>query len=175
MPNQTEFDESVERALGIGWEVCDDGTYTSASPLTIASAKTQITLDCLGGSTNKDYLPEGVASFWDGTNNKIVAERVGDAFDVRFGFKAKSSAVNSYFDVTFDIGDPSGIVIAGQTKIAPKGAGVETQYTIDIPIYALSTFITNGCKIWVDTTASAFTLSMYDMTLFIKRDYTNAP
>jgi hypothetical protein len=167
-----EVEEGVERGLGIGWAVYDDSTYTSASPLSIASTTTQVTIDGLGGSTNTTYLPDGVTEFWNTTSNTIVAERVGDAFDVRLGFKAKSTAVNSYFDITFDIGSPSGIVIAGQTKICPKGAGVETQYTVDIPIYALATFITNGCKIFIDTSASAFTLTVYDLTLMVKRDYT---
>lgn len=166
-----QVEEGVERGYGIGWQTCDDSQYTSGSPLVIASAKTKLTLNCLGGATNDTYLPEGVTTFWDEPNNKIVAQRVGDAFDVRLGFKATSSAVNSYFDITFDIGGAVGVV-AGQTKIAPKGAGVETQYTVDIPLFALGTFLANGCEIYIDTTASAFTLSVYDMTLFIKRDYT---
>lgn len=168
--NQVE--EGVERAIGIGWAVYDDSTYTSGSPLTIASTRTQLAIDGLGGSTNKTYLPDGVTDFWNTTTNAIIAQRLGDAFDVRLGFKATSSAVNSYFDIEFDIGNGSPTIIAGQTKIAPKGIGVETQYTVDIPVYALSTFVTNGCAIYVDTTDSAFTLSIYDMTILIKRDYT---
>ena len=168
---QTQFESGINRANGMGYGVYDDSTYTSASPLAIASTATQLTIDGLGGSTYVDQLPEGVTEFWNTTTNRIVSPNIGDAYDLRLGFKAKSSSVNSYFDIRFDIGSPSGIVIAGQTKICPKGIGVETSYTIDIPIFSLSTFVSNGCAIWIDTTASAFTLSMYDITLMIKRDY----
>jgi hypothetical protein len=167
-----EVEEGVERGMGIGWGVYDDSTYTSGSPLSVASARVQLTIDGLGGATNTDYLPEGVTEFWNTTSNTIVAQRLGDAFDVRLGFKATSSAANSYFDIEFDIGNGSPTIIAGQTKIAPKGIGVETQYTVDIPVYALGTFLSNGCKIYIDTTDSGFTLSIYDITILIKRDYT---
>ena len=171
MPNQEEFDSGANKANAIGWATYDGSAYTSVSPLTIASTKTQITIDGLGGSTNTDDLPDGVSDYWNPATNRIIPTAVGDAFDVRVGFKAKSSAVNAYFDITFDIGTPDGIVIAGETKMCPKGAGVETQYSVDIPIYALATFLANGCAIHFDTTASAFTLSVYDITIFLKQDY----
>jgi hypothetical protein len=173
MPTKTQVDEGVERGIGMGYGVYDDSTYTSASPLVIANTSTQITIDGLGSSTYTDQLPEGVTEFWDSVTNRIVTDTVGDAFDLRLGFKAKSSATNSFFDITFDIGDPSGIVVAGQSKVMPKGLNTETRLTVDIPIFALSTFVANGCAIWFNTNVSGITLSVYDITLMVKRDYTN--
>jgi hypothetical protein len=173
MATQAQYEEAEERARGMGYGVYDDSTYTSASPLTIVNASTQLTIDGLGSSTYTDQLPADIVKFWDSTTNRIVTDTIGDAFDIRLGFKAKSSATNSYFDVRFDIGNPSGIVIAGQSKLMPKGSGTETSITVDIPLYALGTFITNGCAIWLDSSVSNTTLTAYDFTLMIKRDYTN--
>lgn len=170
--NVDQVDEGIERSLGIGWGNYADTLYTVGSPLVIANTKTQITCNSLGSDTNTDYLPESVTTFWDAVNNKIVAENVGDGFDTRISFKAKSSAKDSLFDVTFEIGDPSGIIIAGQTLICPKTALLETRYVLDIPIYALATFIANGCKIFIDTTIDGTTLSVYDIGVYVKRDYT---
>ena len=164
---QTQF----EKALAIGWVIYQDSTYTAGSPLSVASAKVQLTNDGLGAGTNKSDLPEDVTDFWDSVTNTIISDNEGASFDIRLQFTATSSAVNTYFDVTFDIGGAGTTIIAGQTKIAPKGIGVPTRYTVDIPIFSLATFIANGCKIYLDTSAAAFTLSVYDIYLMVKRDY----
>ena len=74
-----------------GWAYYKDDQYDdsalpgSALELTVTGGvpdRTQLTIDGLEGTTNKNYLPDGVTDFWDTTNDYIVAE-LGDSFDVR--------------------------------------------------------------------------------------------
>jgi len=167
----TQVNTAVGRGINMGWAMYVDSTYTSGSPLSVAGTSVQITNDGLGVGTNTSYLPPDSVTLWDTSTNKIVSYTIGNSFDLRLGFKSKVNSANSYFDIIFDIGDPSGVVIAANTLVAPKGNGVETSYFVDIPIFSLDTFVANGCKIFADSTESGHTYTIYDITLMIKQDY----
>ena len=154
-----------------GWALYADSTYTSGSPLAINNAKVQITCDALGSTTYKGELPTGVTDLWDATNNKITPVNDGDAYSLRLTFNAQGPQ-NAYFDIGLDIGtdiQASPIVVAKETKIHPKGAGVTSGYSFDIPIFSRSTFIANGGKLFIDTSDDAIQLDVFDIVVYLCR------
>jgi hypothetical protein len=153
-----------------GWVVYSDSTYTSASPLTIASARTKLTCDGLGAGTNKIYVPEGVTDFWDTTTNKVTPQNIGDAYDFRVQFKGKCSTVSAYFDFELDVGAPLNDIFR-RTLSASKGANAEISYSLGVPLFSLDTFIANGGDLYLNTIDDGTTLTVYDIQIFIKRDY----
>ena len=164
------YDEVVRQIRALtGWANYEDATYTSSSKLTSANARTQLTIDKQGSGTNTDYLPEGVTSLWDSTENKITPASVGDAYDLRIDFKIEPQQSTDYAEFELDIGSGSPIIIASRTlTFAKTGA---SSFSVGIPIYCLSTFIANGCKMYIDTSGSGDTVHIYDISLTIKRDF----
>jgi hypothetical protein len=155
---------------GKGWAVYEDDTYTVGSPLVIASARTKLTNDGAKAGTNKDFLPDGVADFWDTTLNKILAQTIGDALDIRIQFKAKCSTVSAYFDFEIDIGGSLNVITA-RTLSSSKGANNEQRYSVGLPLFTLATFVANGGTIYLNSIDDGTTVSVYDIQIFIKRDY----
>jgi len=150
-----------------GWAYYQDSTYTSGSPLVVNNARVQLTNDGLGANTEDAYLPNGISALWIG--NKITPENVGDAYEIRIDFKAKMSQTNAYGEVQLDIGDGSIINIIKRTITFPRGAGVEHSFSMGFPIFCLSTFVTNGGKLYFDTTQGSDNMSVYDIAIFIAR------
>jgi len=156
----------------IGWAIYEDSQYTSVSPLASSNANTQLTINGLGAGTTTTYLPTGVTELWNTTSNKIVADELGDAYDVRLDFKANPSNASDYAEIVFDIGDGGGPVpVVSRTITFAKTSA--TSFSIGFPIAALATFMTNGCKIYIDTSGSGDAVDIYDISLFIKRDFNN--
>jgi len=155
---------------GKGWAVYEDNTYTVGSPLVIASARAILTNDGAGAGTNKSQLPDGVTDFWDTTLNKILGQTVGDALDIRIQFKAKCSTVSAYFDFEIDIGGSLGVITA-RTLGSSKGANNEQRYSVGLPVFTLATFVANGGSIYLNSIDDGTTVSIYDIQIFIKRDY----
>jgi len=153
-----------------GWAVYHDSTYTVGAPLTVASARVKLTNDTAGSGTDKTYLPASVTDFWNSTTNKITPENVGDAYDVRIQFKAKCSTVSAFFDFEIDIGGSLG-VITSRTLSSSKGANTEQRYSVGIPVFTLATFVANGGEIYINSIDDGTTVSIYDIQIFIKRDY----
>lgn len=164
-----EIDTILNR-LGLGWANYRDSTYTSGSPLNANSAKVQLTNDGLGATTNTTYLPDGVSGFWNSSTNKITPSAVGDAFDLRIDMTAEPAAANDWFEIIIDIGDgsPDVPIVTRQVSLKKSGA---SKLSIGFPIYCLSTFLTNGGKIYLDTSSSGDNISFYDIGIFLKRDY----
>jgi hypothetical protein len=168
---QTNFEKGVRTSLGMGWANYADTLYTAGSPLIINNARTKLTCDGLGAATNKVYLPDGVTDFWDAGTNKLIAPRVGDSFEVRINFTASASN-QDYFNIEFDIGAPVGVVSA-VTLFHPKTAALK--YSVSKSLFSLSTFITNGCEIYFNTTLqtpSGANVSFYDIEIFVRREFT---
>ena len=152
-----------------GWGFYADSTYTDVSPLVINNDKIQITCDGLDGATNTTELPTRLSNIWNTTTNVIDAKDAGDSFALRFAFKA-TAPQNGYFDIGLDIGADiisSPIVVASETKIHPKGAGVVSTYSFDVPIFTLSTFVANGGKLFIDTRDDAIIVNVHDITVLL--------
>lgn len=155
---------------GKGWMVYGDTQYTSASPLVVANNRVKLTCNGLGSDTYKGEAPFGITDLWDTTTQKFTPENSGDSYDVRVQFKAKCSTVSAYFDVELDIGGSLGVITA-RTVSSSKGANNEQRYSIGIPIFTRDTFVANGGEIYINSTDSGTTVSIYDIQLFVKRDY----
>lgn len=152
-----------------GWAYYKDATYTSGSPLTLGNGvRTQLTIDGAFGTTNKDYLPDGVADFWDTTENKIIPEKLGDSYDLRLDVKVDVPTNTEDITVQLDIGSGAEVNIVERTfSFAESGDG--QRLLIGFPIFCLATFIANGGKIYL--TASAAGFDIYEAAIFIKRDF----
>lgn len=154
----------------IGWAIYEDSQYNAGAPLTSSNANTQLTINGLGAGTTTTYLPTGVTELWNTTSNKIVADELGDAYDVRLDFKANPATASDFAEIVFDIGDGGGTVpvVSRTITFAKTGA---SSFSIGFPIAALASFMTNGCKIYIDTSGSGDAIDIYDISLFIKRDF----
>lgn len=153
-----------------GWAYYSDSTYTSGSPLIPANGvRTLLTIDGLGATTSKDFLPAGVTDFWDSSTNKIVAQKAGDSYDVRIDFTVDVPANTESIKLEVDIGDgsPDIPIVIRSNAYSESGAG--QAFSAGFPLFSLSTFIANGGKIYITTSAGGF--DIYDIAIFIKRDF----
>jgi hypothetical protein len=147
-----------------GWARYVDSQYTSGSPLSTGSVKTQLTINGSGTATETTYLPTGVTSLWNTSTNKITPAAVGDAYDVRLDFTATVTSGNEVAEVIFEV---NGSPLAHRTVTFAKTGS--TSFSIGLPMSADSAFLTNGCSIQFDTSDA---IDIYDISLFIKRDFT---
>jgi hypothetical protein len=148
-----------------GWEQITDSTYTSGSPLTIA---TGVTGKIQTGTVTKiqTQLPTGVTTFWDTTTDKLVGVNNGDAFTLSLRFKAKMDVNNGYFDVALNIGGALG-KISNETAVFTRISGTEQNFDIDFSYFTGTTFITNGGTIEIIPMNG--NIEIYDIVLVIFR------
>jgi hypothetical protein len=154
----------------IGWAIYEDSQYNAGAPLTSSNANTHLTINGLGAGTTTAYLPTGVTELWNTTSNKIIAGELGDAYDVRLDFKANPTTAADYAEIVFDVGDGGGVLPVVSRTITFAKAGASS-FSIGFPIAALAPFMLNGCKISIDTSGSGDSIDIYDISLFIKRDF----
>jgi hypothetical protein len=150
-----------------GWQQVTDTTYTSGSPLSIASG---VTGKILTGTITEitSQLPSGVTSFWDNTTDKLIAVNNGDAFTLSLRFKAKMDIANGITDVAINIGGSLNI-ISQETLLFSKGSGVEQSFDIDLSYFTGTTFISNGGTIEVKPINGD--IEIYDIVLVIIRTH----
>ena len=155
-----------------GWAQYIDGEYTSGSPLSVNNSKVQITVNPTIGAGSKieTYLPAGVGEFWDDTNNRIQAQKEGDAYTVRLNFTGDPAGVSDFGQIIFDIGDGApDIPIATRTVSFAKATATTVSTTTSL--FSLSTFVANGCKIYFDTSDSGDNVDIYDISVVITRTH----
>jgi hypothetical protein len=130
-----------------GWQQITDTTYTSGSPLSIASG---VTGKIQTGTITEinSQLPTGVTSFWNNTDDKLIAVNNGDAFTLSLRFKAKMNVANGIVDVGINIGGSLN-VISQETILFSKGSGTEQSFDLDLTYFTGTTFISNGGTIEV--------------------------
>ncbi len=150
-----------------GWQQITDTTYTSGSPLAIASGITgKIQTGTITEITTQ--LPTGVSTFWNNTTDKIVAVNNGDAFTLSLRFKAKMNVSNGIADIGINIGGALNI-ISQETLLFSKGSGVEQRFDIDLSYFTGTTFIANGGTI--EVTPLNGDIEIYDIVLVIIRTH----
>jgi len=150
-----------------GWEQITDSTYTVGSPLVILSG---VTGKILTGAVTKiqTQIPFGVTTFWDETNDKIMAVNNGDAFTLSLRFKASMNVANGIADVDINIGGALG-AISNETILFSKGSGVEQRFDIDMSYFTGATFIANGGTIEVKPVNG--NISIYDIVIVLIRTH----
>jgi predicted secreted protein len=152
-----------------GWAIYDDAA-SHATPITVNNNRYQVLIDNLGTSSNSNYLPSGVTEFWDTTNNKITPAKLGDAYDIRIDFEAQAAAgASSYANLILDVGDGVSIPIVNR-NISFKGTGLSS-FSVGFPVAAMDDFMLNGGKIYFDTSISGDSITLSNVVLFIKRDF----
>ena len=151
-----------------GWAIYDDAA-SHATPVAVNNTKTQLTIDKLGATTEISYLPANVTSLWDSTANIITPEKLGDAYDIRIDFEATPTNVNDYANLIIDVGDGGSIPIVNRSITFVK-TGISS-FSVGFPISSMTDFLTNGGKIFFDTSVSGSNVSVSNIVLFIKRDF----
>jgi len=152
-----------------GWATYDD-LASATTPVVVNNTKHQITIDGSGPTNNVTYLPVGISLLWDTTSNKIIPAKLGDAYDIRVDFKIEPTNINDYANFILDIGTvvaPNPIVNRSITFLK---TGISS-FSIGFPVAAIQEFITNGGRMFIDTSVSTSNVSISDVDLFIKRDF----
>lgn len=151
-----------------GWAVYSDNVYTSGSPYTITSAST-VTLPNNAATVINTQIPVGVTSFYNSSTLKITPQNDGDYYVTTIRFKAKTTAPTAgYLDFGIDIGGSLGVQFK-ETKIFAKGAGIEHNFSIVVPMYTAATFLANGGQ--VKLTAGNGDMTVYDISYQIDRTH----
>ena len=152
-----------------GWAIYDDAA-SHTTPIVVNNNRYQVLIDNLGTSSNSNYLPSGVTEFWDTTNNKITPAKLGDAYDIRIDFEAQAAAgAASYANLILDVGDGASIPIVNR-NISFQGTTLSS-FSVGFPIAAMDDFMLNGGKIYFDTSISEDSITLSNVVLFIKRDF----
>ena len=152
-----------------GWAIYDDAA-SHTTPIVVNNNRYQVLIDNLGTSSNSNYLPSGVTEFWDTTNNKITPAKLGDAYDIRIDFEAQAAAgSSSYANLILDVGDGVSIPIVNR-NISFQGTTLSS-FSVGFPIAAMDDFMLNGGKIYFDTSISEDSITLSNVVLFIKRDF----
>ena len=152
-----------------GWAIYDDAA-SHTTPIVVNNNRYQVLIDNLGTSSNSNYLPSGVTEFWDTTNNKITPAKLGDAYDIRIDFEAQAAAgASSYANLILDVGDGVSIPIVNR-NISFQGTTLSS-FSVGFPIAAMDDFMLNGGKIYFDTSISGDSITLSNVVLFIKRDF----
>jgi hypothetical protein len=150
-----------------GWANYADSVWTEQSPFSILAGNTAV-LDNNANTNIEAYLPIGVSTFYDGLNNKILAENIGDSYTISVRFRAKTSINNDYFDIGLDIGGPMNFILT-ESKVFHKGINEEQIFNITFVVFSLNTFVVNGGQVKIS--AKTGNLSIYDIDYLIVRTH----
>lgn len=150
-----------------GWASYADSVWTEQSPFSILSGNTAV-LDNNANTNIETYLPIGVSTFYDGLNNKILVENIGDSYTISIRFRAKTSDNNDFFDIGLDVGGTQNLILT-ETKLFHKGADTEQVFNLTFVVFSLNTFVANGGQIKIS--ANTGNLSIYDINYLIVRTH----
>lgn len=159
---------SIDIDAGTGWGNYADTQYTELSPFVVNSG-TVSNLPNNKGSVIETYLPEGVTTLYDGT--RVAPEGIGDGYELRVGFKAKSSSNSGSFALRLDIsaaGDGSNIILERSATFL-KGTNTEQKFSFTSGLFSLGTFVSNGGLLQFQSITG--NSSIYEVSFLIKRDH----
>lgn len=149
-----------------GWGDYIDGTYTSASPLTL-SAFSKITLPNDASTIRDSQKPVDITEFYNSASSKIIG-RDGDGLNIVIEFKVRPTAnTNTKITVAIDIGSPVGEIYT-RDFITSKGVGVEHYYLSSINAYTLNTWAANGGTVKIESDNPA---EVYDIRFVFTRTH----
>jgi len=149
-----------------GWGDYVDGTYTSASPLTL-TAFSKVTLPNDATTVRDSQKPMDVTEFYDATTSTITG-RDGDGVNIVIEFKVNPTInKNTKITVAIDIGGVVGEIYT-RDFITSKGIGVEHFYLSSFNAYTLNTWELNGGTVKVE---SDYAAEIYDIRYIITRTH----
>jgi hypothetical protein len=134
-----------------GWEFHLDGLYTPASPRTIlAGVRTKVTIDAALGDFGHPNLIHADGHFWNTSSNKVIPDALNSFGLGRFAVVAQSvSASVNRFEFEVDVGAGTFPVIFQDTAVLAKGAGVDQNFNISIPLFVGPEFLANGAEMYL--------------------------
>jgi hypothetical protein len=140
-----------------GWGYYVDSLATSS--IVVGTTYTQITIDALGSNIT-GYLPKeirGVSHLWSG--NKITPISIGDDYDGRFDLTVTAKTGSpTLIDFIIDISGAAAGTNKAFTGYIQAGGTIPYSQSIDLDYFSLSTFITNGGRIYARTDAGTITI-----------------
>jgi len=144
------FDELYSVA---GWGYYQDSLATPT--ITVNTSFTQITIDALGSLTNENYLPyqiRGISNLWE--SNIITPINIGDDYDGRLDVQITGRTGSpTYIEFIIDIGASTPDTNRVFTGYMLSTNATPYRQNLPLDFYTLTTFVTNGGKIYarVDT------------------------
>jgi hypothetical protein len=155
-----------------GWSQSADTDTTVGTPSqNIATGvRTQWSNDA--GTTNIQKAPSDLTlPLWDNVGNKIQPISAFDTYNIRIDFKAQNYAGSTpYLTVELDIGGSIGVIVSRTIRLIKGGA--EQRILNSFPVFAGSTFLANGGKIYLTYTGTG-TCDIYGSTILIIRESKN--
>ncbi|WP_411766857.1 hypothetical protein [Winogradskyella sp. A3E31] len=150
-----------------GWADYVDGTYTSASPLSL-TAGNKITLPNSAATVRDFQKPTDITTFYDSTTQTITG-RNGDGININIMFKARptTNSLTNRITVAIDIGGAVGEIYTRDFLLS-KGQNVEHYYVSSFNAYTLNTWEANGGAVKISSTADA---EIYDIRYVITRTH----
>jgi hypothetical protein len=148
-----------------GWASYRDTVYTSGAPFAISSG-TSAYLPNNAGTVLDRYIQTDAASLYNATLGTITPRNVGDYQIITVRFLAKCNNPNTSMDFGVDLGGAIGLAFR-DTRVFPKGAGVEHAFSFACPCYSLDTFVSNGGKVQVSAVGGS--IDVYNIEYQIAR------
>jgi len=136
-----------------GWGYYQDSLATPT--ISVTTSFTQITIDKLGSLTNESYLPyeiRGSGSLW--ASDKITPVNIGDDYDGRLDIQITARTGSpTYIEFIIDISGSTPDTNRIFTGYMLSTNATPYRQNLPLDYFTLSTFVTNGGKIYarVDT------------------------
>ena len=166
----------IPRVTGWANYINNPASTQSIDPSSIAE------LELVPFTQNNNQLPIGVSSFWDSLNNRLLVTETtppaiykkfeGDSYDITVNLSIQGTNQDSVveFDFKTDVANP---VTIFRRSITVKSS-VLNQINIGFSVPVIGDLMTFGAKMYIDNSLNNDTLSVSNLSLFIKRDYVAA-
>ena len=161
-PLRSAFDmvnDNFDEVYGIsGWGYYQDSLATPT--ISVGTSFTQITIDKLGASTEESYLPyeiRGSGTLWSG--NKITPINIGDDYDGRLDITVTARTGSpTYVEFIMDISNSTPDTNRVFTGYILSTNVVPYKQNLPIDFFTLTTFLTNGGKIYARVDSGTVTV-----------------
>ncbi len=160
-PLRTAFDKVndnfTEKYNEKGWAYYVDSLTTPT--ITIGTTYTQITIDALG-SNILSYLPReirGISQLW--SSDKITPISIGDDYDGRIDITVTAkTGTPTLIEFIIDISGSTAGTNKAFTGYIQTGGSIPYDQSLPIDFFSLSTFLTNGGKIFAKVDSGTITI-----------------
>ena len=151
---------------GFGFYVEDQ---TTPSTQVINTTPSILQIDGLGATSTSAYLPHeirGISELWDSSVNEIKPINVGDGYTLRLDLEitAKSGAPTELV-LELDINGGATPTVVIVERIIEVGKTPPYTVSIAFPFFSLSTFTTNGGRLFLSTDTGDVTVTKRQISI----------
>ena len=154
-----------------GWGMYTDG-QSSPATISVGTSEVKLLVDGAGSTSSSAWLPKeirGTGELWDTSNSLMTPIASGDAYDVRLDLVISGTTGSpTYIEVILDIGGDVTPTIPIVTKFMPIYKSPPEAISVAVPLFALGTFLANGCQIFLVVDSGTATIS--ERSIFISRN-----